>query len=193
MAVGSSAFVTAARADDLIPIAKPMPGNEVASSPPGFISFCIRFPDQCAQQDNAAPIISLTPVQWLEMQSVNQSVNIAIRPMHDKEHYGRAEYWNIPSDGLGDCKDYALTKRQQLMAMGFPQPALRIAIVYTWKNERHAVLTVVTDHGDFVLDNLTDKIQSWDKADYRWIERQDPLDAWGWVSLEPLNNTRAWF
>ena len=51
--------------------------------------------------------------------------------MDDQRHYGRAEYWNIPTDGYGDCEDYALTKRRDLIAAGFPAQALRIAVVLT--------------------------------------------------------------
>ncbi len=179
-----SGLVTAAAAgfttpDSALPApAAPMPDARIAApEPPGFISFCIRFPDQCTRQKEAPLSLALTPDRWTTLERVNLAVNRAIVPMHDQEHYGRAEYWNIPSDGLGDCKDYALTKRQQLMAMGFPQPALRLAIVYTWKKERHAVLTVTTDRGDLVLDNVTDWIRNWDATDYQWVERQDPIGA----------------
>jgi predicted transglutaminase-like cysteine proteinase len=130
----------------------------------------------------------LAPAQWLALQEINEAVNRAIKPMDDLKHYGRVEYWNIPTDGFGDCEDYALTKRRDLMAAGFPASALRIAVVITWRNERHAVLTVATDRGDYVLDNLTRTIRSWDDTDYQWIERQDPNNAWGWVSLDKSKN-----
>jgi predicted transglutaminase-like cysteine proteinase len=138
---------------------------------------------------DAPSVVKLSPAQWLEMQEVNRAVNLAIKPMDDERHYGRAEYWNIPTDGYGDCEDYALTKRRDLIAAGFPAQTLRIAVVVTWRGESHAVLTIVTDHGDYVLDNLTSSIQSWDDAGYQWIERQDPNKAWGWVSLDPSRNS----
>jgi predicted transglutaminase-like cysteine proteinase len=137
---------------------------------------------------NAPAVVTLSPNEWLQLQEVNQAVNLAIKPMDDERHYGRAEYWNIPTDGFGDCEDYALTKRRDLIAAGFSAQALRIAVVMTPRNESHAILTVATDHGDYVLDNLTNSIQSWDQTGYRWIERQDPAKAWGWVSLDPSRN-----
>ena len=148
----------------------------------------MRFPDQCELAKNAPPTVTLAPAQWLALQEINEAVNRAIKPMDDLKHYGRVEYWNIPTDGFGDCEDYALTKRRDLMAAGFPPSALRIAVVITWRNERHAVLTVATDRGDYVLDNLTRTIRSWDDTDYQWIERQDPNNAWGWVSLDKSKN-----
>jgi len=69
--------------------------------------------------------------------------------------------WTIPTDGYGNCKDYALAKRKDLAAAGFPILALRMAIVITPREKRHAVLTVATDKGDFVLDNLENDIVAW--------------------------------
>jgi predicted transglutaminase-like cysteine proteinase len=152
-------------------------GNALAEAPPGFISFCMRFADQCAAPPGAPATVTLGASQWQNLRKVNERVNRTIRPMGDERHYGRAEYWNIPTDGYGDCEDYALTKRKELIAAGFPEPSLRLAVVVDWRNERHAVLTVASDRGDFVLDNLTGEIVSWDKAGYTWVERQDPNNA----------------
>lgn len=161
-----------------------LPDSSLAvAAPVGFISFCTRFPDQCIAQPDAPSVVTLAAPQWLALEEINKSVNWAIKPMDDKRHYGREEYWNIPTDGFGDCEDYALTKRKRLMAAGFPEPALRLALALDWRNERHAVLTVSTDRGDFVLDNLTDEISSANKSDYEWIERQDPTKQWGWLAL----------
>ena len=122
---------------------------------------------------------------WQILEKTNSAVNDAIWPEDDEKHYGRAEYWTIPTDGYGDCEDYALTKRRDLIAAGIPEPALRVAVVLTPGDERHAVLTVATDKGDFVLDNLRNDVVSWDTTGYRWIERQDPMRALGWVWLGP--------
>jgi predicted transglutaminase-like cysteine proteinase len=34
-----------------------------------------------------------------------------------------------------------------------------------------------------VLDNLHDEIVAWDKTEYVFLERQDPVSVTGWVSL----------
>jgi len=158
-----------------------IPSGGAAAMPAGFVSFCIRFTDQCLTSDTES--ISLDAPTWKALSQVNDSVNNAISPETDLKHYGRAEYWNIPTDGLGDCEDYALTKRKELADAGYPISALRIAIVVTPQSERHAVLTVATDRGDFVLDNLNDEVQGWNATGYRWIERQDPYHAMQWVSI----------
>ena len=179
-----------AMADDAsLPKAKSMPDSRIAApAPAGFVSFCTRFADQCMLSKDAPAVVKLTSGEWMALQEVNLAVNRAIKPMDDERHYGRAEYWNIPTDGFGDCEDYALTKRRDLIAAGFPAQALRIAVVVTWRGESHAILTVVTDHGDYVLDNLSNSIKSWDDTDYQWVERQDPTNAWGWISLDPSRN-----
>jgi predicted transglutaminase-like cysteine proteinase len=185
-AIGPYAFqATVTRlASTTAPNADAMPDTHVAAQmPAGFLSFCTRFADQCNRPDNAPSFLMLDPASWATLIKVNQTYNRAIRPKDDKDHYGRAEFWNIPTDGYGDCEDYALSKRKALLDAGFPAPALRIALVLTRTRERHAVLTVTTDHGDFVLDNLNRDIIGWDQTGYEWIERQDPAKAWGWVAL----------
>lgn len=168
------------------PLATVMPASTTAANiPPGFIGFCVRFPDQCqATAQSTASSITLTDASWQTMKRINSSVNDAIWPESDEKHYGRINYWTIPSDGYGDCKDYAVTKRKALIDAGFPEPALRVAVVVAPDGELHAVLTVTTDKGDFVLDNMRDSIVAWQDAGYTWLERQDPYHPMNWVSLQ---------
>jgi len=49
--------------------------------------------------------------------------------------------------------------------------------------EGHAVLTVRTDKGDYILDNLTDKVRSWDQTGYRFLKRQAIDNTGRWVSI----------
>ena len=55
-----------------------------------------------------------------------------------------------------------LAKRQVLIHLDLPEPALRIAVVLTPSFVSDAVLTV---KGNFVLDNLHDEIVAWDKTE----------------------------
>jgi predicted transglutaminase-like cysteine proteinase len=158
-------------------------GKPTDAAPPGFVSFCYRFADQCAAAPSDATVVHLDVASQAVLDRVNRSVNHAISPEDDQAHYGRAEYWNIPTDGFGNSKDYALTKRRDLINAGLSERALRIAIVITPQNNRQAVLTVVTDRGDLVLDNLTDDIKPWTEAGYQWVARQDGGGELGWVTL----------
>ena len=69
------------------------------------------------------------------------------------------------------------------VALGVPEPALRIAVVLTRGRMRHAVLSVVTDRGDYVLDNMNDDILAPGQTDYTWVERQDPASRTGWAAM----------
>lgn len=165
--------------------------HQAAAVPAGFISFCMRFPDQCTAGAQRTQTVTLDLQTWLLLIKVNKSVNDSIWPEDDSVHYGREEYWTIPTDGYGDCDDYALTKRQKLQQAGLPELALRIAVVYSARSGRHAVLTVATDKGDLVLDNLTADIVPWHATDYHWIERQDAANPMKWVSLQPVYLAQA--
>jgi len=179
--------IAAAQHDKLPDPSPALPSGSIgASSPSGFAIFCLRFADQCETAKDASSTIGLTENIWLLLERVNVATNRAIRPMDDERHYGRPEYWTIPTDGFGDCEDYALSKRKALIEAGLPARALRIAVVITPTSVRHAVLTVSTDRGDFVLDNLHDQIEPWQKAGYVWIERQAPNDVRQWVALAPM-------
>ncbi len=176
------------------PLSPSMPqGSPSANPPPGFISFCLRFQDQCTSSDNEPSTLQLSADLWGELMAVNKRVNGSLWPVDDERHYGQPEYWTIPTDGYGDCDDYALTKRQQLAKLGLPMKALRVAVVLTGRHNRHAVLTVATDQGDFVLDNETNDILPWNQTGFRWIARQDAKNDWGWISFEmpPANVATA--
>lgn len=163
-----------------------MPENGPSAVVPfGYIDFCTRSPSECQVHANEPDKIILDPMNWAALQNINTSVNDAIWPEDDLKHYGRAEYWTIPTDGYGDCDDYALTKRHDLIAKGFPEPALRLAIVITPHNQRHTVLTISTDRGDFVLDNLTNKVLPWNQTGYTWIERQISKKTFAWEAVTP--------
>ena len=175
----------AANAASALPNAKFLAETQAAAAQPtGFINFCTRFADQCATHMDQPARAALTPELWRQLEEVNFLVNRSIRPMDDLRHYGRADYWTIPTDGFGDCEDYALTKRKALIAAGVPARALRMAVVKTRQGEGHAVLTIATDHGDFVLDNLSMDVRSFDATGYEWIARQNPDNVFAWVSLE---------
>ncbi len=162
----------------------PMPSSTLQVGPPaGFISFCLRHPDQCETKENRPQIVELNDDTWKTLRDVNYDVNRSVKFQDDAEHFGRHEYWDIATDGYGDCDDYVLTKRKALIEAGFPANALRVTIVRTYSNVGHAVLSVSTDQGDYVLDNRTSQIHPWAQARYNWISRQDAKDPMKWVSL----------
>jgi len=153
-----------------------------ALPPVGFVGFCARNPDDCKGNGGRAVKLAMTPERWNLLYQVNTYVNGKIAPMSDQELYGEPEYWAYPSDA-GDCEDYLLLKKRYLQNLGFPASALLITVVLDEKNEGHAVLTVTTSDGDFVLDNRRNEIRRWKDLDYAFLKRQSPRDPKVWVAL----------
>ena len=115
---------------------------------------------------------------------VGPILNAAIAPATDLELYGVSEFWTIPVK-RGDCEDYALLKRQRLIRAGVPSSALLMTVVLDEKGDGHAVLTVRTSEGDFILDNKTDTIKLWHETPYHFVMRQSYLSPKVWMSLDP--------
>lgn len=130
--------------------------------------------------------LPMTSERWAQVDQINQAVNRGIQMESDMAQYGKVDYWNVQSgkDEHGDCEDYALTKRHQLIASGIPPEVLSFGIVRTSWGELHAILILSTDEGDMVLDNLTPWIQHWDQTGYQWIERQTPGQPFDWRHVD---------
>jgi predicted transglutaminase-like cysteine proteinase len=155
------------------------------SRPPiGWVEFCVETPQDCSQEPTAARDVVLTTKAWKDLVRVNRWVNDKIRPLTDVEHWGVVEKWSYPDDGYGDCEDYVLLKRRLLMQAGWPRSALLITVVRDKKGEGHAVLTVKTDKGEFVLDNQNENILLWSDTGYRFVKRQSQTDQNVWVGLD---------
>ena len=121
-----------------------------ALPPIGFVNFCARNPDDCRPDGGKALKLAMSPERWNLLFQVNTYVNGKIAPVSDQDLYGEPEYWAYPTDA-GDCEDYLLLKKRYLQGLNFPAAALLITVVLDEKNEGHAVLTVTTDEGDFIL------------------------------------------
>ena len=154
-----------------------------ARPPIGWVEFCSEYPRECDGKVLEARDVVLTPKAWKDVVRINKTVNEQVKPMTDLEHWGVVERWSYPDDGYGDCEDYVLLKRKLLMQAGWPRQALLITVVRDQKGEGHAVLTVKTDKGEFILDNQEDQILLWSETGYRFVKRQSQTDANAWVSL----------
>jgi predicted transglutaminase-like cysteine proteinase len=157
-------------------------GN-TTTSPIGWIQFCMDHEDECHTKHSAPRDIVLSATAWRDLQKVNSWANDTIKPITDIEHWGTIERWSYPKDGYGDCEDYALLKRRMLIDAGWPREALLMTVVRDKAGEGHAVLTVKTDRGEFILDNETSEILPWTKTGYRLIKRQSQSDPNTWVTI----------
>ena len=152
-------------------------------APIGWTDFCNENPHDCDGKPLEARDAVLTQKSWKELVRINKYVNDHVRPMTDIDHWGVVERWSYPDDGYGDCEDYVLLKRRMLLQAGFPRQALLITVVRDTKGEGHAVLTVKTDRGEFVLDNQEERIMAWTETNYRFVKRQSQIDPNVWVAL----------
>jgi predicted transglutaminase-like cysteine proteinase len=157
--------------------------GDVARPPIGWVEFCIDTPAECEGTSKAPRDIVFSAKSLKELVRVNAWVNDNVKPLTDMDHWGVVEKWSYPDDGYGDCEDYVLLKRKMLMEAGLPREALLITVVRDKKNEGHAVLTVKTDRGEFVLDNQSEAILPWSDTGYRFVKRQSQTDPNVWVSL----------
>ena len=157
--------------------------GDTTRAPIGWVEFCAESPGECRTSASEPRDIVMTQAAWRDLLRVNRWVNETVKPMTDMEHWGVIEKWSIPTDGYGDCEDYVLMKRKLLIDAGWPREALLITVVRDKQGEGHAVLTVKTDKGEFILDNQNENVVAWTETGYRFVKRQSQSDQNVWVSL----------
>lgn len=161
-----------------------MPAGGQVMPPFGFVAFCLRDAGECEGGTDSPMEVALTPARWTELNEVNAYVNRAVTQIEDRDNHGSAEYWDFPNALGGDCEDLALLKRKLLIERGWPAEALLMTVARERAGDGHAVLTVVTDKGDYVLDNKNWAILAWADAPYIWVKRQSPKRPYVWVALD---------
>lgn len=111
--------------------------------------FCARQPHECESREGR------TTVPYGVTEQVNWQVNSRIRYVDDQTHFGVVDHWTTGQDGMGDCEDFALAKRQALRSMGYSSDSMKLLSLMTKTSaaESHMVLLVSTERGDVILDN----------------------------------------
>ena len=158
-----------------------------ALPPIGFVDFCKRHRQECLPTGSATKVL-LTGKRWKQLHEVNASVNSTIEPISDQELYGVPERWEYPVNA-GDCEDYALLKKRYLERLGFAAGSLLLAVVLDEAGEGHAVLMVITDRGEVVLDNRRNQVLLWNETSYHFLKRQSQEDPALWIALSPAGET----
>jgi predicted transglutaminase-like cysteine proteinase len=161
-----------------------------STAPIGYVHFCATGQDECKFTTTKDEKIALNTDRWDQFTQVNAYVNGRIKPESDDEQYHVTELWAYPATA-GDCEDYVLLKKRYLAGMGFSPSDMLITVLLDEKGEGHAVLTLVTDKGDYILDNRRDEILRWDQTDYKFLKRQSQRDAKQWVSLRKAMATQV--
>jgi predicted transglutaminase-like cysteine proteinase len=183
VALAIASFATHANARDrLDPIAPELMEAAPALAPFQHIRFCLRYPSDCKSDPAETDRIDLTAQKLELLDHVNRIVNTTIVPTVKTHGVAIGDGWTI-APSIGDCNDYAVTKRHALLRSGLPAKALRLSIVKTRSEIGHLVLVVVTTKGDLVLDNLTETILPWQSTDYHWLKIQSASDARLWFAV----------
>jgi predicted transglutaminase-like cysteine proteinase len=179
LAAGAIIAIASASAASATPSASAMREGGYALAPFSFVKFCLDYPGDCPK--SAGPSrIHLTSAHMGELASVNRAVNAAIRPTPDTS---AMRFWRL-NVSAGDCNSFAVAKRHELIRRGWPAAALALTVAKTSWGEGHLVVTVRTDQGDLVLDNLRSAIIPWQKTGYDWIMRQSEANPQFWVELD---------
>lgn len=152
------------------------------SQPIGHYEYCQKMAGDCQLVSRNTRPVKLTQQRWSEMVRANARANSTVTPVTDLEYYGTEELWTLPK-AYGDCEDYALMKRRELMALGWPPSALLVTVVRQPNGDGHAVLTVRTDRADYVLDNLNGRILPWNETEYTYLKRQAAAHSGRWESI----------
>lgn len=148
----------------------------------GAWPLCQKHPAECEPYQKNEPYQVVITHELLEqLDATNRGVNKQVTYISDVAHWGSAESWDYPDDGKGDCEDFVLEKRRQLIALGWPRRALLMTVVQARQNDGswagHAVLTVRTNRSDLIMDDARGPVLGRELTGYRyqWLQSQrDP-------------------
>lgn len=154
------------------------PGDEHYVLPPlGHTFFCMRYPRDCARTHSTKALMISADGRWRKLTLINNSVNAAISP---KSNPGRA--WRL-APREGNCNDYSVTKRHELLKAGWPSPSLLLAEVALISTGEHHLVLIVTDtRANWVLDNLNHGI----------VSLAATQNEYALVRIESSKNPRFW-
>lgn len=157
-----------------------LPVRGTVSAPSGAKGLCQHYAWACAPGNGSGPVGA---AQMELVVAINRQANSHIRPVTDEAQYHVAEKWALPTARGGDCEDYALYKKAQLIEAGVSPDNLLLAAVLDRAGTSHAVLVLRAAGVDLVLDNMTGSVKRWDKTGYTFLRMQDPRDPSRWVAL----------
>lgn len=179
LAGGRTALATGA----LAPISESVP----TLAPFQHVRFCLRYPTDCKTDAGGRDRIDPNAETMDLLRRVNHSVNISIVPRSKGYGTNLDDAWTI-APSSGDCNDFAVTKRRELIENGLPASALRLSTTRTASGIGHLVLVVSTTKADIVLDNLSETIRPWQQTDYQWLKIQSATDPRFWNEIRPAGD-----
>jgi predicted transglutaminase-like cysteine proteinase len=152
-------------------------------APVAHTIFCTKYPRDCSRSGASLTYFTVDPVDlYRQLDAVNREVNAAIEPAPANADKSRG--WELfPSQG--DCNDYVVSKRHELLKRGWPSSALQLAeIIIPETGEHHLVLVANARGNSFILDNLKfTPVPLAESFDYHWVRIESSLDPGFWISM----------
>lgn len=131
--------------------------------------------------------LELTPPIWKLMQQVQKEGN-KVKWTPDDETWGVVEKWTFPKEMgdklIEDCDGITLWKMRALLQKGIPADCLLFTVCHTETGGGHAILCVITDRGDFILDNRHREIKAYNELrdmGYEFLYRSKPGHGMTWL------------
>ena len=150
------------------------------------VRFCLIHPEQCQTHVDRRDPARSAQDHFNEILRVNWAVNRAMTARPDEG----GDSWDIHVSE-GDCEDFALQKRADLIALGWPTDRLRLAITRLPGGGGHAVLLVRIAGVDYVLDNLSSRVRPWDETPYEYLMLQGHGGPRAWHDINPMRLSEA--
>ncbi len=157
-----------------------LPARMAIAAPTGARGLCGKYQWACSHSGTSSKV---SQGDMRKVDQINRRVNRQIREVTDQSQYRKADYWTLPQSSRGDCEDFALLKKKELMRAGFAPQNLLLTTVLDRQGRSHAVLVVRTTAGDYVLDNLNDKVKPWKATRYTFLRMQNPKNPGAWVGV----------
>jgi predicted transglutaminase-like cysteine proteinase len=149
-----------------------------ALAPLSHVKFCLDYPAECQRRHVMFRPFRMTPERLAIANEINSRVNSQIVPTRKD---GLMD-WTV-SPVAGDCNDFAVTKRHELIARKWPSGVLSLAVVQTRSGEGHLVLIIRSRDSDLVLDNLQQHVRRWTDLNYRWLKVQSGSNPRHWFTV----------
>jgi predicted transglutaminase-like cysteine proteinase len=164
--------------------------NTPVLAPMAHTRFCLRYQADCEIRgvDFRRRNIALTEERWNELTTLNRQVNRDIRPQLNEGGVLTEEWLVAPR--AGECHDYAVTKRHELLTRGWPSRSLLLSEVIAASGEHHLVLIVRTKDVDLVLDNLSANMRPISMTRYQWVRVESPSNPKYWSTLSVPSHLR---
>ncbi len=167
----------------------------------GYTILCDVDYMECAYHGNNFEVVRSELKSMVE--GVNTRGNTTIVPINDIDSQNKDEVWSFPialddtNPTLlgGDCEDYVLWKKRELLRMGIPEGATSIVLVNTNGDANamadHAVLLVRMADGDYILDNRFPNLMTPQESGYAFKYATSFTNAQEWkeISINTSNDS----